>query len=339
MFNWKGKNVFVTGGNGFLGSWLVNDLVKKGANVTCLIRDTIVNSNLQLLGISDKVNVVYGSLEDYYTVERGMNEFETEVCFHVAAQAIVGLANKSPLPTFETNIKGTWNVLEACRQLGVKRIVVASSDKAYGEHKELPYKEDFSLNGLTPYEASKSCTDLLARTYAKTYGMAVAVTRCGNIYGGGDLNLSRIIPGTIKSVLNSERPIIRSDGTPVRDYIYVQDAVSAYIALAEQLDRKEVAGEAFNFGTQEPVSVLDLVKKIIAVAGKNPSQDGSTGPSRNSDLGVEPKILNEAKNELQAQYLDWAKAKKVLGWKPKYNLDDGLKETTEWYRKFFGGAK
>ncbi len=323
MFNWKGKNVFVTGGNGFLGSWLVNDLVKKGANVTCLIRDSVVNSNLQLLGISDKINVVYGMLEDYYTVERGMNEFEAEVCFHVAAQAIVGIANKSPLPTFETNIKGTWNILEACRQLSVKRTVVASSDKAYGEHEKLPYKEDFSLNGLTPYEASKSCTDILARAYAKTYGMAVAVTRCGNIYGGGDLNLSRIVPGTIKSILNNERPIIRSDGTPIRDYIYVLDAVAAYIALAEQLDRKEVAGEAFNFGTQEPISVLDLVKKIIATAGKK----------------VEPQILNQAKNELQAQYLDWTKAKNVLGWKPKHGLDDGLKETVEWYRKFFGDSR
>ncbi len=323
MFNWKGKNVFVTGGNGFLGSWLVNDLVKKGANVTCLIRDSVVNSNLQLLGISDKINVVYGMLEDYYTVERGMNEFEAEVCFHVAAQAIVGIANKSPLPTFETNIKGTWNILEACRQLSVKRTVVASSDKAYGEHEKLPYKEDFSLNGLTPYEASKSCTDILARAYAKTYGMAVAVTRCGNIYGGGDLNLSRIVPGTIKSILNNERPIIRSDGTPIRDYIYVLDAVAAYIALAEQRDRKEVAGEAFNFGTQEPISVLDLVKKIIATAGKK----------------VEPQILNQAKNELQAQYLDWTKAKNVLGWKPKHGLDDGLKETVEWYRKFFGDSR
>ncbi len=323
MFNWKGKNVFVTGGNGFLGSWLVNELVKKGVNVTCLIRDTVANSNLQLLGIADKVNIVYGSLEDYYIIERAMNEFEAEVCFHVAAQAIVGIANKSPLSTFEANIKGTWNVLEACRQLGIKRTVVASSDKAYGEHEKLPYKEEFCLNGLTPYEASKSCTDILARTYAKAYGLAIGVTRCGNIYGGGDLNMSRIIPGTIISVLKDESPIIRSDGTPVRDYIYVLDAVSAYITLAEQLDRKEVAGQAFNFGTETPVSVLELVKKIIAASGKK----------------IRPKVLNEAKNELKAQYLDWSKAKSVLGWKPQHNLDSGLKETIAWYKNYLKGKQ
>ena len=323
MFSWKDKNVFVTGGNGFLGSWLVNDLVKRGANVTCIIRDIVKDSNLKLLGLMGKIDIVKGTIEDYRTVERAMNEHEADVCFHVAAQAIVGVANKSPISTFETNIRGTWNVLEACRQVGVKRTVVASSDKAYGEHEKLPYKEDFSLNGLTPYEASKSCTDILARAYARTYGLPVAVTRCGNIYGGGDLNLSRIIPGTIKSVLNNERPIIRSDGTPVRDYIYVLDAVAAYIVLAEQLDRKEVAGEAFNFGTEQPISVRELVRKIIVTSGKK----------------LEPQILNQAKNELQAQYLDWTKAKKVLGWKPKYKLDDGLKETIQWYRKFFGGSR
>ncbi|HIG98704.1 TPA: NAD-dependent epimerase/dehydratase family protein [Candidatus Woesearchaeota archaeon] len=318
MLNWKGKNVLVTGGNGFLGSWLVNDLVKRGAKVTCIIRDAVANSSLQLLGLTDKINAVAGTIEDYRTVERAMNEFEAEVVFHLAAQAIVGLANKSPMPTFEANIKGTWNVLEACRQLSVARTIVASSDKAYGEHRELPYKEDFALNGLTPYEASKSCTDLLARTYARTYGLKIAVTRCGNIYGGGDLNFSRIIPGTIKSVLNDERPVIRSDGTPVRDYIYVLDAVAAYITLAEQLDRKEVAGEAFNFGTEQPISVLELTKKIIIATGKK----------------LEPNILGQAKNELQAQYLDWSKAKRILEWKPKYGLDDGLKETIDWYRKY-----
>ncbi len=316
MFDWKDKNVFVTGGNGFLGSWLVADLVKKGANVTCLIRDKIADSNLQKLGLMDKVNIVSGIIEDYRTVERALNEFEIEVVFHIAAQAIVGIANKSPMSTFETNIKGTWNVLEACRQVGVKRTVVASSDKAYGAHDKLPYKEDFALNGLAPYEASKSCTDLLARTYAKTYGLAIAVTRCGNIYGGGDINWSRIIPGTIKSVLNDERPIIRSDGTPVRDYIYVLDAVSAYVTLAEQLDRKEVIGQAFNFGTETPISVIELTKKIISAAGKK----------------LEPQVLSHAKNELQAQYLDWAKAKTILGWTPKHKLDDGLKETIKWYK-------
>ncbi|MBI2549630.1 GDP-mannose 4,6-dehydratase [Candidatus Woesearchaeota archaeon] len=316
-FDWKDKNVFVTGGNGFVGSWLVNELVKKEANVTCIVRDPVKGSNLEFLGIADQVNTVKGNIEDYNAVEKAMKETGAEVCFHLAAQAIVGIANKSPLQTFETNIKGTWNVLEACRQLGVKRTVVASSDKAYGEHEKLPYKEDFCLNGLTPYEASKSCADLLARAYAKTYGLPVAVTRCGNIYGGGDLNWSRIIPGTIKAVLNNESPIIRSDGTPIRDYIYVLDVVAAYLAAAEQLDKE--AGKAFNFGTETPVSVLELAKKIIAASGKE----------------IEPVILNEAKNELQEQYLDWAKAGKVLGWKPKYSLDAGLKETIAWYTSYF----
>ncbi|MBI2580200.1 GDP-mannose 4,6-dehydratase [Candidatus Woesearchaeota archaeon] len=319
MLNWKDKNVFVTGGNGFVGSWLVNELVKKEANVTCIVRDPVKGSNLEFLGIADQVNTAKGNIEDYNAVEKAMKETGAEVCFHLAAQAIVGIANKSPLPTFETNIKGTWNVLEACRQLSVKRTVVASSDKAYGEHEKLPYKEDFCLNGLTPYEASKSCADLLARAYAKTYKLPVAVTRCGNIYGGGDLNWSRIIPGTIKAVLNNESPIIRSDGTPIRDYIYVLDVVAAYIAAAEQLDKEEVTSEAFNFGTETPVSVLDLAKKIITAAGKN----------------LQPQILNEAKNELQEQYLDWAKAKKVLGWQPQFGLDDGLRETIKWYENFF----
>ena len=238
---------------------------------------------------------------------------------HLAAQAIVGTANKSPISTFETNIKGTWNVLEACRQLGTKRTIAASSDKAYGEHEKLPYKEEFCLSGLTPYEASKSCTDILARTYAKTYGLPIAVTRCGNIYGGGDLNWSRIIPGTIRSVLNNERPIIRSDGTLIRDYIYILDVVNAYIIITEQLDRKEVAGEAFNLGTKMPLSVLELVKKIITLTQRK----------------IEPQILNEVKNEIRAQYLDWAKAKRILGWEPMYSLDEGLKETLQWYREFF----
>ena len=319
MFNWKDRNVFVTGGNGFVGSWLVSDLVKKEANVTCIVRDPVKGSNLEFIGAADQVNTVKGTIEDYNAVEKAMKETGAEVCFHLAAQAIVGVANKSPLPTFETNIKGTWNVLEACRQLGVKRTIVASSDKAYGEHEKLPYKEDFCLNGLTPYEASKSCADLLARAYAKTYGLPVAVTRCGNIYGGGDLNWNRIIPGTIKAVLNNESPIIRSDGTPIRDYIYVLDVVAAYLVAAEQLDKEEVAGKAFNFGTEQPLSVLELAKRIIAAAGKN----------------LEPQILNEAKNELQEQYLDWAKAKKVLGWQPQFGLDDGLRETIQWYREFF----
>ncbi len=322
-FNWKDKNVFVTGGNGFLGGWLIQEQVKKEANVTCLIRDNVKNSNLQLLGLMDNINIISGSVEDYRTVERGMNEHESDVVFHLAAQAIVGVANRSPISTFETNIKGTWNVLEACRQVSIKRTIVASSDKAYGEHEKLPYKEEFCLNGLSPYEASKSCTDIITRTYAKTYGLPVAITRCGNIYGGADLNWSRIIPGTIKAVMKNERPLIRSDGTPIRDYIYVMDVVNAYIMLAEQVDRKEVSGEAFNLGTETPISVLDLTKKIISLLGRK----------------LEPQIQNQAKNELHMQYLDWSKARKILGWKPKYKLDEGLAETINWYEEYFKERK
>ncbi|HIH23045.1 TPA: NAD-dependent epimerase/dehydratase family protein, partial [Candidatus Micrarchaeota archaeon] len=293
------KNVLITGATGLVGPYVVNALLEKGVqNAVCIVRDRVPDSIFFTEGAAKKCVIVGGELQDYFLLERVINEYEITNVIHLGAQAIVGTANRSPLATFESNIKGTWNVLEACRQLGVKRTVVASSDKAYGAHEKLPYKEDFCLNGFTPYEASKSCADLLARAYAKTYRLPVAVTRCGNIYGGGDLNWNRIIPGTIKAVLNNESPIIRSDGTPIRDYIYVLDVVAAYLAAAEQLDKEEVAGEAFNFGTETPVSVLVLAKKIIAASGK----------------GIEPVILNEAKNELQEQYLDWAKAKKVLGW-------------------------
>jgi len=319
--NWKNQNVFVTGANGFVGSWITKALVEKGANVVVLIRDDIPGS---LLNCFDDIynnlgGIVRGSITDYAAVERIFNEYEITICFHLAAQAIVGIANRSPLSTFESNIKGTWNVLEAARNTRtLQGIIVASSDKAYGEHDRLPYTEEFCLNALHPYDASKACADILARTYFNTYGLPVAVTRCANIYGGGDLNFSRIIPETIRFVLLDKNPIIRSDGTPVRDYMYIADAVDAYLLIAEKLEK--VKGEAFNFGTNSPVNVLELADKIIKLSGKT---------------HLKPVIKGEAKGEINRQFLFSDKAKRMLGYNPKYTLDSGLNETLEWYKKYF----
>lgn len=309
--NWKNKNVFVTGCTGFLGSWLTKELLAKGANVVGLVRDEVPAI------WPNKISVVRGRVEDYKVVERALNEFEINTCFHLAAQAIVTVANRSPLSTFESNIKGTWNILEACRNLEVN-LVVASSDKAYGTHKNLPYTEDFPLKGLHPYDCSKTCSDMLAKTYHNTYDLPVAIARCGNIYGGGDLNFDRIIPATVRSLIFDESPVIRSDGTFVRDYIYVMDAVNGYLKLAENLNK--VKGEAFNFGTEQPISVLDLVKMIIKISNKK----------------LEPKIMGTAKAEIKEQYLSSKKAKELLNWKQEYSLVDGLEETYKWYSEHFG---
>src|SRR3989344_1128574 len=317
---WRGKNALVTGATGILGSWLVKTLVEKKSNVVIIKRDHFPNSELELSGALKKVSIVHGSLEDYWTIERALNEYEIDTCFHLGAQALVQTANRSPLSTFEANLKGTWNVLEACRHLKlVKRIVVASSDKAYGEHEKLPYDEDSKLNGLNPYDASKSCCDIIAQSYAHSFKMPIGIARCGNIYGGGDLNFSRIIPGTIKSILQNENPVIRSDGTYIRDYFYVEDTVDAFLTLAEALDRKEIQGNAFNFGPENPMSVIELVNKILKI----------------SDSKMKPKILAEAKNEIKKQYLDCGKASKMLGWKAGTQIDDGLKKTISWYKEFF----
>jgi CDP-glucose 4,6-dehydratase len=314
---WKEKNVFVTGGSGFLGSWLTKKLIDRGANVTILIRDEPLNSGLKLLKLKD-YNGVSGNLTNYKLVERTINEFEIEVVFHLAAQAIVGTANRSPLQTFNTNIMGTCNVLESARNIDtVKRIVVASSDKAYGPHENLPYTEDFALQGRHPYDVSKSCADLISQAYYHTYNVPVSVVRCANLYGGGDMNFSRIIPGTIKSVLFDEAPIIRSDGTFKRDYLYVEDAAEAYLVLAEE--NKKSVGEAFNFGCGVPIAVLDLVNKIINVSGKK---------------AINPKILNQAAGEIKDQYLSSKRAEDVLGWKPKFTIEEGLKKTYAWYEEF-----
>ncbi len=316
---WKNRNVFVTGCTGLLGSWLTKALVEKGANVIGLIRDLVPKSNLNWSGFNDKINIIRGELEDYFLLERIINEYEVNTVFHLAAQTIVSIANRNPLSTFESNIKGTWNILEACRRSHtIKRIVVASSDKAYGNQEKLPYNENTPLEGRHPYDVSKSCADLLCRAYFETYKLAVCVTRCGNFYGGGDLNFNRIVPGTIRSILSNESPIIRSDGTLVRDYFYIEDAVEAYLLLAENMEKSNIQGEAFNFSNEIQVTVLELVNKVIKLM--------------ESDL--RPKILNKAANEIKHQYLSAKKAREMLGWKPRYTLEEGLIKTIGWYRKF-----
>jgi CDP-glucose 4,6-dehydratase len=317
---WHARNVLVTGAGGFVGSWLVQALVERGASVTVILLDQPGLSNLRLLGLTSQANVVQGSITDYPLVERTFNEYEVDTCFHLAAQAIVGAANRSPLSTFESNIRGTWTVLEACRLSKlVDRVAVASSDKAYGSQPRLPYSEEMPLLGANPYDASKACTDILARSYQQTFGVPVAVARCANIYGGGDFNFSRLIPGTIRSVLAGERPIIRSDGTPVRDYLHVDDAVSAYLALAEQMEREDVCGQAFNFGGNSPISALKLVQLILDVCGA-------------SHLAPDIRGAGKLANEIDRQYLDSRKAADVLGWVPRVSLEDGLRRSVEWYR-------
>ncbi|MFC1991154.1 GDP-mannose 4,6-dehydratase [Chloroflexota bacterium] len=318
---WRGKSVFVTGCTGLLGAWLTQALVKRGANVVGLVRDNVPKANFLRLGLDNQISTVRGEVENYFLLERIINEYEVDTVFHLAAQTIVGIANRNPIATFDTNIKGTWNMLEACRRNpAVKRIIVASSDKAYGEHESLPYTEEASLGGSHPYDVSKSCTDLLALTYHNTYKVPVCVTRCGNFYGGGDLNFNRIVPSIIRSVLNNESPIIRSDGTMIRDYIYILDAVDAYLCLAEKMEEPSIQGEAFNFSTESQMDVLAITREILKVM-------------KREDL--EPVILNETGGEINHQYLSVEKARMVLGWQPRYSLEEGLKETVDWYRDFF----
>lgn len=317
---WNGKNVFVTGCTGLLGSYLVKELIDQGANVTGLVRDQVPRSNLYQGSQFEKMNVVQGALEDMQTIERALGEYEIDTVFHLAAQAIVGVANRHPVSTFEANILGTWNVLEACRrQPLIKRVIVASSDKAYGDQEQLPYDEDMPLNGKHPYDVSKSCADLISHTYYNTYGLPVCITRCGNLYGGGDLNFNRIIPQTIQLVLEGKAPEIRSDGTFIRDYFYIEDAVKAYLLLAEKMDKKGLAGEAFNFSNEIQLTVLELVDKILKAMGSE----------------LKPRILNQGTHEIKHQYLSAEKARKLLDWKPDYSIDEGLEKTIEWYREFF----
>jgi len=318
---WRERPVLVTGATGLLGSWLTRALLDRGAFVVALIRDWLPENELFRSGDLARVCVVRGDVRDQETIERALGEYEIDTVFHLAAQTIVGIANRNPVSTFESNISGTWRVLEACRRSPmVRQIVVASSDKAYGSHERLPYSEDAALQGRHPYDVSKSCADLVAQSYAVTYGLPVCVTRCGNLYGGGDLNWNRIVPGTIRSAMRGERPVIRSDGSYIRDYFYVEDGALAYLTLAEQLatDRK-LAGEAFNFSNEIQVTVLELARMIMRLIGRE-------------DLELD--IRGEASNEITHQYLDAAKARSLLDWRPRYTLEEGLTRTILWYRDF-----
>lgn len=298
----------------------MKELIDQGANVTGLVRDHVPQSNLYQGEHIKKMNIVRGSLEDLAVIERALGEYEIDTVFHLAAQAIVGVANRNPISTFEANILGTWNILEACRKHPlIKRVIVASSDKAYGDQENLPYDENMPLQGKHPYDVSKSCADLISHTYFHTYGLPVCITRCGNLYGGGDLNFNRIIPQTIQLVLNGEAPEIRSDGTFVRDYFYIEDAVQAYLLLAEKMEENNLAGEAFNFSNEIQLTVLELVEKILKKMNSN----------------LKPKVLNQGRNEIKHQYLSAEKARKLLNWTPAYTIDEGLVKTIEWYTEFF----
>ena len=318
---WLDRPTFVTGGTGLVGSWLVQRLVEAGADVVCLVRDWVPQSELVRSGLIEQVKVVRGDVRAGDILERALGEYEIDTVIHLAAQTIVTIANRNPLSTFETNIAGTWNLLEACRRSQkVKQIVVASSDKAYGDQEKLPYDEKTPLQGQHPYDVSKSAADLISYSYAKSFDLPVVITRCGNFYGGGDLNWNRIIPGTIRSIRRGQNPIIRSDGDYIRDYFYVEDGAAAYMLLAEKLAAKpELKGEAFNFSNEIQVSVQEIVEHILN--------------GMKSDL--RPEIHNEVTNEIRHQYLSAEKARRELGWKPLFTLDEGLRKTIDWYSGFF----
>lgn len=323
---WSDKRVLATGATGMVGASLTARLVDLGAHVVALVRDLDPQSELIRNGMVNRVSVVSGVLEDYDAVERAVNEHEVDTVFHLGAQTIVGSARRSPMPTFEANIRGTWHVLEAARRMPdlVQRVVVASSDKAYGEQPDLPYREDHPLTGRAPYEVSKSCTDLISQSYLMTYGVPVAIARCGNIYGPGDLNWSRIVPGTIRSLLRGEQPILRSDGTFLRDYLYVEDVADGYLFLAEALGSgKDLQGGDFNLSDESPRSVMDIYEAVCRAMDAE---------------GTEPKVLNRAVGEIQDQYLSSTKARVLLGWKAKWSLEDGLAATVPWYRDLLAGG-
>jgi CDP-glucose 4,6-dehydratase len=317
---WHDRPTFVTGATGLVGGWLVRRLLAAGADVVCLVRDNVPQSQLHDPDLASRIKLVRGDVCDQSTIERALGEYEVETVIHLAAQTIVGIANRNPISTFESNIKGTWSLLEACRRSPrVKQIVAASSDKAYGDQEKLPYDESTPLQGCHPYDVSKSCGDLIAHTYAHTYGLPVAITRCGNFYGGGDLNWNRIVPGTIRSVLRGQRPVIRSDGSFVRDYFYVEDGAAAYMILAEEMaGRPELNGQAFNFSNEIQITVLDLVNRLLKMM--------------HSDL--QPDVRNEASNEIRHQYLSAEKARQLLKWRPLFALDEGLERTVKWYEEF-----
>jgi CDP-glucose 4,6-dehydratase len=319
---WSGRRVLITGATGMVGAWLVKELLRRGAQIVALVRDHDPQTEFYRSGDSAATTIVTGQLEDFMAVERALNDHEVNTVFHLAAQPIVGAALRNPLATFETNIRGTYNLLEACRRLNglVERVVIASSDKAYGTSVQLPYTESMPLRGEQPYEVSKSCADLIATSYHRTFGMRVAIARCGNIFGGGDLNWSRLVPGVIRAGLEARPFIIRSDGQFVRDYLYVKEAVAAYCRLAECLSQPDVAGEAFNFGPETAISVLQMVGHIQRLM-------------QTEAIGFE--IRDTARGEIRSQYLDSTKARQRLGWQSRFRLDEALSETIDWYRRFF----
>jgi len=319
---WLDRPTLVTGATGLVGGWLTARLLAAGADVVCLIRDWVPHSKMVRDGSIGQVRTVRGDVRDQALLERLLGEYEIDTVIHLAAQTIVGVANRNPVSTFESNIQGTWALLEACRRSPrVRQIVLASSDKAYGDQEILPYAEDTPLQGTHPYDVSKSCADLIARAYAVSYDLPVVITRCGNFFGGGDLNWNRLVPGAIRSVLRGQRPVIRSDGRPIRDYFYVEEGAAVYMLLAEQLAaRRELRGEAFNFSNELSINALDMTLKIIRLM--------------HSDL--QPEIRNEATNEILDQRLCAEKARQQLGWMPIFSLEDGLDRTVSWYRDYLG---
>jgi len=316
-----GASVLVTGAQGFIGSWLAERLLAEGARVVVPRRDAPSDSRFRLEGIEERCDVVDADVTDLAAMSRVLAEYEVGFVFHLAAQTIVGQANRSPLATFEANVRGTYTLLEACRREegAVEGIVVASSDKAYGTSDDLPYREDHPLHASYPYDVSKACADLIARSFAETYAMPVAVTRLANVYGPGDLNLSRVVPGTARALVEGRRPVIRSDGTPRRDYLYAADAVEAYLAVAGSLDRPELRGRAWNAGPGEPVSVLDLVRRLVRISGR----------------ALEPDVQGDGVpvGEIGVQWLDASALRDELGWAPRWSLDAGLAEAWRWYER------
>ena len=317
---WRDRPVFVTGATGLLGGWLVRRLVEDGAEVVALVRDWVPRSNLISGELLQRVAVVRGDVRDQKVLERALGEYEIDTVFHLAAQTIVGVANRNPVSTLDTNVRGTWALLEASRRSPlVRSVIVASSDKAYGDHEQLPYDEAAPLQGRHPYDVSKSAADLITTMYGVTYDLPVAITRCGNFYGGGDLTWTRLVPGTIRAALRGERPVLRSDGTLIRDYFYVEDGASAYMQLAQALhDRADLRGQAFNFSNELQVDVLALTRRIL----------------ERMESPLQPDVRAEAKHEIQHQWLSAAKARRLLDWSPGFSLDQGLDRTIAWYREF-----
>lgn len=320
---WRDRRVFVTGATGFVGGHLIEALVARGAEVVALVRDEVRRAWLHERGLDSRITLVRGAVEDAALIERVLAEYEVEAVFHLAAQTLVGIAAQSPMSTWESNVRGTWTVLEACRRnLGrVRRVVVASSDKAYGAQEVLPYEEGARLEGRFPYDCSKSCVDLIATSYHRSFGLPVAITRCANLFGAGDRNWNRLVPGTIRSALHDERPVIRSDGRLVRDYLFIDDGVAAYLALAEAMDRPEVVGEAFNFSSEAPLTVAEMARSVLSACGRD-------------DLELD--CRGEVSLEIPTQTLSSEKARAMLGWRARTRLADGLAATVGWYRGHLG---